>query len=148
MKVLSNLFGNNSKINANCIVLKDKNNKTYPLDKKEVILYETDSPVGTGTITLNDSIENYKKVDITFVNNDKEVCAVTIYNPSNKKICLNSAHAGGTQYYYIDYFAYITLSGTTGTYSEGRYLVVNNQKSISEINLCNTQMITSIVGYK
>ena len=148
MKVLSNLFGNNSKINANCIVLKDDNNKGYTLDKKRVVLYETDSPVGTGTITLNDDIEKYEEVNITFINNDGEICATTVHNPSNKKICLKSSHAGGSTYYYIDYFAYITLSGKTGTYSEGRTLVINSNKTIFSIAACDTQKIIKIVAYK
>ena len=114
-----------------------------------VILYSNEeNPVSTGTITLNDNIENYKKIDITFLNSDNETAGITIYNPSNKKICLKSTHAGSTQYYYVDYFSYITLIGTTGTFSDGRTLVISSNKTIFNIVSNSTQRITSIIGYK
>lgn len=114
-----------------------------------VILYENEtSPVATGTITLEDDISNYSKVDITFINDDNEVSGVTIYNPAGKKICLSSIHGGGTQYYYVSYAGYITLNGTTGTYSEGRTFTVSSNKTIFSVDATTQVKVTSIIGYK
>lgn len=129
----------------------ENTNAISEIEKKLVatVLYENEtSPIGTGTIPLSDDISNYKKVDITFINTDNEVGGVSIYNPSNKKICLMSSHAGGTSYYVVNYFAYITLSGKIGTYSEGRTTAINNVKTIFSVDASSTQKITSIIGYK
>ena len=116
---------------------------------KPTTLYLNETaPVSTGTITLTDDISNYSKVDITFVNNDSEVCGVTIYNPANKKICLQSSHAGSTNYFLTYKFSYITLNGTTGTYESGRDLVITSNKSIFSVSSSNLQKVTSIIGYK
>ncbi len=116
---------------------------------KPIILYENEtSPVGTGTITLNDNISNYSRIDISYINNDNEHSGITIYNPANKKICLQSAHAGGTNYYLTYKFSYITLNGTIGTYESGRELVISSNKSIFSVTDVSNQKVTSIIGYK
>lgn len=67
MKVLKNLFGNNTKINASDIAIKNSNNKGMSLDNylKKSTLY--DNPDGTNAnFTLTDSASNYEYLEIFF----------------------------------------------------------------------------------
>ena len=67
MKVLKNLFGNNTKISANDIAIKNSNNKGMSLDNylKKTTLY--DNSDGTNAnFTLTDSASNYEYLEIFF----------------------------------------------------------------------------------
>lgn len=67
MKVLKNLFGNNTKISANDIAIKNLNNKSMSLDNylKKTTLY--DNSDGTNAnFTLTDSASNYEYLEIFF----------------------------------------------------------------------------------
>lgn len=67
MKVLKNLFGNNTKISASDIAIKNSNNKSMSLDNylKKTTLY--DNSDGTNAnFTLTDSASNYEYLEIFF----------------------------------------------------------------------------------
>lgn len=67
MKVLKNLFGNNTKISASDIAIKNSNNKGMSLDNylKRTTLY--DNSDGTkANFTLTDSASNYEYLEIFF----------------------------------------------------------------------------------
>lgn len=67
MKVLKNLFGNNTKISAEDIAIKNSNNKGMSLDNylKKSTLY--DNSDGTNAnFTLTDSASNYEYLEIFF----------------------------------------------------------------------------------
>ncbi len=79
MKVLKNLFGNNTKISADNIAIKNSNNRAKNLDDylanmQPTILYENPSGFSSGTIHLTDSFKNYEKiVVVTALGGDKSL---------------------------------------------------------------------------
>ena len=101
MKVLNNLFGNNTKINANAIAFKDSNNDTYNLDDylKSGNVYSTsEKKIGTWI----DGKPIYRKVitgttpsnnsQITTINNGQEIINLYgfINSWSSNRIPINS----------------------------------------------------------
>lgn len=76
---------------AKIIQLKNTNNEEYyPYAiLKEFILYDNDTG-NRDTITLSDSANNYKYIEIFYRNNDNQYSSVKVYKPNNKKISLIS----------------------------------------------------------
>lgn len=115
---------------------------------KGTVVYENESsPVNTGTITLTKSINDAIKVEITYKDN-QNYCGVVVYEPNNKKICLQLIHKGAStgQYFFNSKVGYITLNGTTGTYTKGIEIGVSSSKNIV-INEADAVYVTKIVAY-
>lgn len=139
MKVLKNLFGNNTKISADNIAMKDSNNKARTLEDyltymKPTVLYENVNGVSSGTIKLSDSFKNYERIIvITNLGGDK---SLTPKYQSIFSICT-------TEYYDTLYQSFIvaTFSENTLTFNvNGSYYLNQNRPA--------EHKIFKIIGYK
>lgn len=149
MKVFKNLFGNNSKINASEIAIKDSNDKIKILDEllKETILYENETGISSGTFSLKYDVSNYKRIKIFFRSNTNEQSSIEVLEPNGKLIQLINSHAGGTQYYFNIIITFLTLNGKNGTFSAGRELNISSNKTINSLIESYNNFVYKIVGY-
>ena len=121
------------------VQLTDNDGNIYP-KTYENILYDNISG-SNSNITLNDSVENYKYIEVFYRNNDNYYTSRKFYKPNGKKIILdmttpntsNTAIIWTTVYNISDsslsiYFSRRLLNGTTTT--------------------TNYIYITRVVGYK
>ncbi len=145
MKVLSNLLGNDTKINANCIVLKDKNNKAYSLDGEKVILYN-DSTGTNGNITLEDNIENYRFYEIYFSREGNNYSSIRMSTDFLTNIqLLVAVYLGNITRLYTDS---ITISGTSLTRNYSRYINFPDSPTTYNVGANTGLLIYKIIGYK
>lgn len=145
MKVLSNLFGNNTKINANCIAKKDKNDKLYSLDNDKVILY--DNSTGTnGNLTLEDNIENYRFYEVYFSREGNNYSSIRMSTDFLTNIqLLVTVYLGNITRLYTDS---ITISGTSLTRDYSRYINFPNSPATYNVGANTGLLIYKIIGYK
>lgn len=145
MEVLSNLFGNNTKINANCIAKKDKNDKLYSLDNDKVILY--DNSTGTnGNLTLEDNIENYRFYEVYFSREGNNYSSIRMSTDFLTNIqLLVTVYLGNITRLYTDS---ITISGTSLTRDYSRYINFPNSPTTYNVGANTGLLIYKIIGYK
>ena len=111
-------------------------NSTYP-----IILYN--NPEGSnGEITLNDDIENYKYVEIFYRNNDGFYSSRKFYEPSGKKIVLDSYYVAATNIVFK--MNYITITGNTVV--RNQFIEASKNNMTTNTTTANTY-ITTIIGY-
>lgn len=148
LKVFKNLFGNNSKINASEIAVKDNNGKAKTLDNylKENILYDN-SDGELSTITLSDDAGNYDYLEIFFMNNNASCCnSVKIYNPNGKTVDLTTNESNSSGSVQIRN-SQASISGTSISRIASGYFVVGSNGLISGKVTTNYIKIYRVVGY-
>lgn len=138
MKVLKNLFGNNTKMSASDIAImvneKAKCLDTYLLNMKPTVLFENANGVSEGTISLTDSFEKY------------DIVVVTTNLGGNKALTpkYQSIFSIGTvEYYDTIYFQFIVA-----TFSKKTLTFNVNGSYYSSTNHPADHKIFKIVGYK
>ena len=145
MKVLSNLFGNNTKINADNIGLKDKNNKGYTLDTSKVVLYENVTG-GFNNITLSDTVDNYRMIEITYSREGLYGFKTSIISTDylTDVSLITSVFLNNILRFYI---AHITVSGTTLTRNYDNYINFTGENRLN-FSSAPSIFIHKVVGYK
>lgn len=132
------------------IELKDnENEKYYPYGiTKSFILY--DNPNGaTGSVSLNDSVDNYEYIDICYENPTFNLHNTTrIYNPQNKQTSLTVAMRYIDNGAYYTYFRDIEISNSLISNAYCGYYAVRTDGSIEYFNDNNYIRITKVIGYK
>lgn len=145
MKVLSNLLGNDTKINANVIALKDKNDNGYTLDGEKVILYN-DSTGTNGNITLEDNIENYRFYEIYFSREGNNYSSIRMSTDFLTNIqLLVAVYLGNITRLYTDS---ITISGTSLTRNYSRYINFPDSPTTYNVGANTGLLIYKVIGYK
>ncbi len=145
MKVLSNLLGNDTKINANVIALKDKNDNGYTLDGEKVILYN-DSTGTNGNITLEDNIENYRFYEIYFSREGNNSSSIRVSTDFLTNIqLLVAVYLGNITRLYTDS---ITISGTSLTRNYSRYINFPDSPATYNVGANTGLLIYKVIGYK
>lgn len=121
--------------------------KIYP-KTYEYILYDNSSG-NNGTITLNDSLANYKYIEIFYKSNDNYLESKRVYNPNGKYTTLLSFTGMTEQDIYgkfrVIHFDNKAISTESTRYAE--FLLAKNG-GIGSWGQKNYIYITRIVGYK
>lgn len=152
MKVLSNLLGNDAKINANAIVYKDSNGNIDTLDdiitdSKGTVLYQSASGTSS-SFSLSENVNNFKKILVTFSRSSRgqmDTKVLDIEEIGSASIPLIIVDAGGGNF--IIYGCRISFSGTSVS-------ITNNgaREVLSSSATINTSgyniLVHKIVGYK
>lgn len=139
MNILKNLFGNNTKISAEDIAIKDNNGEgkklnDYLSNMKPTILYENTSGFSSGTVQLSDAFKNYELiVVVTKLGGNKSL------TPKYQSIfSINTV-----EYYETLYFQYLVATFENNTLTvnvNGSYYL--NQHHSAE------HKIFKVIGYK
>jgi hypothetical protein len=101
-----------------------------------------------GTVTLSESVDNFKAIDIYFTDNNGLTGGYTrIYSPSDKKVCLSIIEAGSGTKTYIRRTTY-TISGTTLTpdATNAGYVLLNGT-TVTHFTGSNYLRIVRVMGY-
>ena len=117
------------------------------------VLYDNwDNTVDNASITLNDSLTNYRVIDIIFKDNDGIVNSATVYNPNGKFVSLSIQHANiGDSELYIKGKTVSCDNNTISTRQSTTY-VQNFQASLNGSSTSykkgNYIAIVAVIGYK
>lgn len=136
------------------IVLKDKDenilNPNIPRYEKLIATELFNNPDGAGKdIELNDSLANYKYIEIYYTNPTFDIFdSSRIDNPNGKKTSLKVSmrYADGGAYY--TYFRDVSFDGNKITNLYSGYYAVKTDGSIEYFNNNNYISITKVLGYK
>ena len=143
--VNGNLYvkGDTNKVNG----IDSSNANFEEIELKPVTLYDNSSGTN-GTITLSQTVANFKYLEIFYVSSYKHYKSSRVYNPNNKNILLESFHVFGNQTV-VGQSAIAIISGTTITGASpetdlsGEWWSYNNS-----INAINQIKIYKVIGYK
>ena len=135
-------------------VLKDKDenilNPNIPRYEKLIATELFNNPDGAGKdIELNDSLANYKYIEIYYTNPTFDIFdSSRIDNPNGKKTSLKVSmrYADGGAYY--TYFRDVSFDGNKITNLYSGYYAVKTDSSIEYFNNNNYISITKVLGYK
>lgn len=135
-------------------VLKDKDenilNPNIPRYEKLIATELFNNPDGAGKdIELNDSLANYKYIEIYYTNPTFDIFdSSRIDNPNGKKTSLKVSmrYADGGAYY--TYFRDVSFDGNKITNLYSGYYAVKTDGSIEYFNNNNYISITKVLGYK
>ena len=108
------------------------------------VLYENNNG-STETITLNDSVSNYKFIEIFYKSNDNAYSSVRVYAPNGKRVSLQA-------FWSVDYVLYgkikqISISDNKINNLAFQQVVIDNG-GYPAISLSNFIYITKVIGYK
>ena len=120
-------------------------NETY-MNNRKIMAYKTlyDNANGSnGTITLNESIENYNFIRIYYRNNDYWYGSVDIAAPRGKKIELLSFTDTTTVVYLKT--SYYVAQGSTLTYQSGNEIKLGSSSPTHAT--ANNNYISKVIGY-
>lgn len=114
---------------------------------KPVILYENESGTN-GSVTLNDSVENYKFIELYGVQTNTSYTSggrmyTKLYNPNGKKAYLTIQHYMNDRIY--NFGRAWTFSGTAATASDGFGYVSGSSNYATS---GTTVLLTHVIGYK
>ena len=123
---------------SNMNEIKDAVNSLEP-----VTLYDNSSG-SSGTITLNDSVANYKYIDIVFEGNNHTKDCLRTYNPNGKSINLFTGNSNGV-YVWIQ-LENLSFSGVTINRGS-QYEIAFTSSGVSNL-YTNNIYISKVVGYK
>lgn len=118
-------------------------------EEYENVLYNNEQGT-TGNITLKDSAENYKYLEIYIATEDLKTHSYQkVYSPNGKTICLyvnNTSVAG----YFTNYGDNITINGTSITRNRGAQYNIIVGNMVSDYGHSNPSQIsiTRVIGYK
>lgn len=114
------------------------------------ILYESSTGQNSGTIELNDSVINYKRIKFFYFDGDGVYSSTEVYDANTKTISLQSVKTGNDgQYAIIIYMQNITINNNKVSFdSNSRALVVNSNGSIHSAGKGTSETIYRIEGYK
>lgn len=146
MKVLSNLLGNNTKINANVIALKDTNNNPCTLEEylTPTTLYEDVEGTLSG-ITLSDNIENYKEYQIIYSREGSGYCTIRMpVEYKNDVALITSIYLGNILRFYI---AHVNISGNTLGRPYDNYINFTGTNALN-FSTAMSIRIHKVIGYK
>ena len=115
-----------------------------------ILLYQNADGINSGEITLNDSVENYKRLKIFYFDGDNVNSSTEVYEPNGKTISLESTkHGPDGSYAIIIYMQNVSINNNKVTFSNNpRALVVNSNGTIHSAGVGNTETIYRIEGYK
>lgn len=145
MKVLKNLFGNNTKINASEVALRDIGGKAIELDNflNKKILYENVNGTNQNFV-LNDSCSNYRFVEIygfCEVANHKQYIYQKAYNINNNSVNILSITQTEP--------TYILWSSAKLTFNDINVAIsLNYTQTKTTDKDSNRIFVTRIIGYK
>lgn len=131
---------------------KDENilNPKIPRYEKLIATELFNNPDGAGKdIELNDSLANYKYIEIYYTNPTFDIFdSSRIDNPNGKKTSLKVSmrYADGGAYY--TYFRDVSFDGNKITNLYSGYYAVKTDGSIEYFNNNNYISITKVLGYK
>lgn len=135
-------------------VLKNKDNSIInpkiPRYEKLIATELFNNPDGAAKdIELNDSLANYKYIEIYYTNPTFDIFdSSRIDNPNGKKTSLKVSmrYADGGAYY--TYFRDVSFDGNKITNLYGGYYAVRTDGSIEYFNNNNYISVTKVLGYK
>ena len=109
-----------------------------------VVLYENNNG-SNETITLNDSVSNYKFIEIFYKSNDDAYSSVRVYTPNGKRVSLQA-------FWSVDNYCYgkikqVSISNNKINNLSAQQLVIGSGVSPT-ISLSNFIYITKVIGYK
>ena len=109
-----------------------------------VVLYENNNG-SNETITLNDSVSNYKFIEIFYKSNDNAYSSVRVDTPNGKRVSLQA-------FWSVDYVLYgkikqISISDNKINNLAFQQVIIDNG-GYPTISLSNFIYITKVVGYK
>lgn len=113
---------------------------SYKYAPKAVELYNSTSTAYNANITLTQNVNNFKTIEIFFVDNDGDDNSIRIRAAAGKFKMNSHAYVGGTWY---DKFTYYAVSGTKLNFSSSYQ---KNQGGVVESG--NYHKIYRVVGYK
>lgn len=113
---------------------------SYKYAPKAVELYNSTSTAYNANITLTQNVNNFKTIEIFFVDNDGDDNSIRIRAAAGKFKMISHAYVGGTWY---DKFTYYAVSGTKLNFSSSYQ---KNQGGVVESG--NYHKIYMVVGYK
>lgn len=113
---------------------------SYKYAPKAVELYNSTSTAYNANITLTQNVNNFKTIEIFFVDNDGDDNSIRIRAAAGKFKMISHAYVGGTWY---DKFTYYAVSGTKLNFSSSYQ---KNQGGVVESG--NYHKIYRVVGYK
>ena len=108
------------------------------------VLYENNNG-SNETITLNDSTENYKYIEIFYQSNDAACSSVKIANPNGKRVSLQA-------FWSVDNYCYgkikqVSIDNNKMNNLAAQQLIIGSCVSPT-ISLSNFIYITKVIGYK
>jgi hypothetical protein len=113
---------------------------SYKYAPKAVELYNSTSTAYNANITLTQNVNNFKTIEIFFVDNDGDDNSIRIRAAAGKFKMISHTYVGGTWY---DKFTYYAVSGTKLNFSSSYQ---KNQDGVVESG--NYHKIYRVVGYK
>lgn len=113
---------------------------SYKYAPKAVELYNSTSTAYNANITLTQNVNNFKTIEIFFVDNDGDDNSIRIRAAAGKFKMISHTYVGGTWY---DKFTYYAVSGTKLNFSSSYQ---KNQGGVVESG--NYHKIYRVVGYK
>lgn len=113
---------------------------SYKYAPKAVELYNSTSTAYNANITLTQNVNNFKTIEIFFVDNDGDDNSIRIRAAAGKFKMISHTYVGGTWY---DKFTYYAVSGTKLNFSSSHQ---KNQGGVVESG--NYHKIYRVVGYK
>lgn len=113
---------------------------SYKYAPKAVELYNSTSTAYNANITLTQNVNNFKTIEIFFVDNDGDDNSIRIRAAAGKFKMISHTYVGGTWY---DKFTYYAVSGTKLNFSSSYQ---KNQGGVFESG--NYHKIYRVVGYK
>lgn len=114
-----------------------------------IILYENESATKfSGAITLSESAANLSRILIEYIDTDDICGSVTVSNPNEKLVCLNTnTFTSGSAFYHKSKI--IKISGkTVDTYYNGGYWTGQTNATGATTTNDNYVGITKVVGWK
>lgn len=81
-----------------------------------VTLYDNDSNVFQGAISLNESAANFEKLTICFKSNDNVYASMDVANPNKKVVSLTTGFYNGDAYFYVKNRCYLIDGKTINTW--------------------------------
>mgnify|MGYP007056154161 CR=1 FL=1 len=140
MKINKDLVISDTNLSLNQV----KTNTNNILNLQGYVLYSNSSG-SNETITLNDSISNYSYIDVIYRNNDQYYTSRRFFEPSEKKLMLDSYYISSGATNIVFKFNEIKISGKTVTRTQfgecSKNYMTSNQTGT------NTYII-KIIGYK
>lgn len=139
IKLNSNTYIDSSSVSHNRQKLSDVLNKVLG-----VVLYENYDG-SNGTITLNDSVSNYKFIEIFYKSNDSAYSSVRVDTPNGKRVSLQA-------FWSVDNVLYgkikqVLIDNNKINNLAFQQVVIDNGVSPAT-SLSNFIYITKVIGYK
>ena len=112
------------------------------------VLYSNDNGT-SGTVTLSESVENFKYIDIFFKSNGGYFSTQTVYDPNGKSVNIFSSCAYSPTNTVMTFTGVITLADTSVTWNnDNDSFFATNTSNVHTMTFERNLSIYKIVGYK